>query len=586
MRKKLALLICAVLIFICSASVVNAEDETITVTVSVADGMVIPETGLTVQIYSGVIKASSGGGGCDYISYPYEGYVGTFFKKNTSWIGMNKHSFISERQEATFYPGETSRELTFKQINHPERFVAYAIGTYGDVKYIGSGGKMLGTNDTSAELEISYIEGTALSGTVTLPQNAGEETGFTVTAAGNTENRPDVMNDYVFTQSYTIQEGQTSGEYSMFVRPDMDYTVYVVFDGKKYKMQQEDIHIGNESAVQDFTTKEAKKISGTIKIPDGITSFINSDGEETDEIQGSVTLQSADEPHYNIDICFFSIKQGEQSAPFDLYNISDCENAIMYYKLDYDIQGIYCGGDYYDDTKCVPNLKNAAVITPETQSAVINMLGANTVSVRVEDNSDGYDIDTLYAVVLDENGEKYIKVSANKDWGDSIYYLNIPDGYDKYIIAAETMEYYGEQTFYSHNGFTKNIAEADILNVRDNDVISITFDGFDPDIPLSSDMSCYFNEEKNKYYCTVDIDNKSDFDKENITMYTVFYDENNVPERIDSQTIKKVSAHGNVHHEIVFNANAYNSAGSIYMFLWGENSRPLCEKIALKDGLI
>lgn len=476
MKKRFMLLICAVLVFICGAASVCAEDETgdvpqITVTATIADDMTIPEEGITVKIYSGKYRRVSGGGGgeYDYVSYPSNIWASDI-PVATTWPWHKGSIIVIDAEEITFYPNSKSQDVVLDGLSNSSYYHPCIGYTVIDDTYMGNGGVYLSRNDISTDLSISYYPKTVISGTITVPLS-DEDISYTVVAEGNKRTVKDeygyfdTENDFAANSWGVITAGETTSEYSLDVKTGMDYTVYIVFDNKEYSIQSKNFeNLTDSSVTVDFSEfVEPKKLSGTVRLPDGITDWETFYGETTEEINGCVILQNADEPYEYIDVYGFTIENGEQSADFELYDILGAENVIVYYYLYDDIQGLCAAGDYYDNTKCVSGVKDAEVITPDNQDIVINILAADTINVSVQNNSSVYNIDTVSAIVLDENGEKYIEVSALKN--DNTYSLSIPSGYNRYIIAVTTSEYPDQQAYYSQKGFTRNLAEADILNV-------------------------------------------------------------------------------------------------------------------------
>ena len=341
MKKSIAFLMCiiaALMLGTLCAYADNADDGALTVTITAADGLEVPQEGLAVTVYAGNLVSGGASGSVEWepsYCYSYEHYARANGKE-TNWITTHH---LRELYNETVYinPVTRSATATIYPKSKVSRIAYYVQPSSG---YIGSGGKRISISATTAEMTISYVKAVTLSGTITVPAS-DKDIDYDINIIGDVSEKPEIEYDYTFKENDTLKAGKTEINYSVYVRPDMDYDVYVDFDDI-YKVEHKTIHIGQTDAELDFTAEKANKITGVIKLPDSFTSIETVNGDTEDEIQLYIYLQDAEAPHDIIDHCGVLLSPDNRSSIFELCNITDAENVIVYYEVSFpgDITGL------------------------------------------------------------------------------------------------------------------------------------------------------------------------------------------------------------------------------------------------------
>ena len=571
MKKSIVFLMCLIAVLMLGtlcAYAGDTDDGALTVTITAADGLEVPQEGLAVTVYAGNLLS---GGAANVIEwepsycYSYEHYARANGKE-TNWITTHH---LRELYNETVYidPVTRSATATIYPKSKVSRIAYYVQPSSG---YIGSGGKSISISATTAEMTISYVKAVTLSGTITVPA-ADKDIDYDINIIGDVSEKPEIEYDYTFKENDTLKAGKTEINYSVYVRPDMDYDVYVDFDDI-YKVEHKTIHIGQTDAELDFTAEKANKITGVIKLPDSFTSIETVNGDTEDEIQLYIYLQDAEAPHDIIDHCGVLLSPDNRSSIFELCNITDAENVIVYYEVSFpgDITGLCTGAAYMNNQKCTLNKNDAARLGSDSSPITINIIPGQIVKLSVESQSPSiqdFTYGNLRAILSDGSYVTGLKTNGN-------YYITLPADCDKYILnLADGGDLRG--VYYTESGFTRNISEADPISASETEK-TVTLDRYEPDIPVTYIVS---QRESNPNIYEVNYTNQSDFDIENVIVYTYtkYLDGEVLIERDRPQ---KLWASSNVHTEIANTSNI----NKMYMFIWDENMRPLAEdKIVVID---
>lgn len=573
MKKSIAFLMCLVALIMLGtvcAYADDVDDGALTVTITAADGLEVPQEGLAVTVYAGNLLS---GGAANVIEwepsycYSYEHYARANGKE-TNWITTHH---LRELYNETVYidPVTRSATATIYPKSKVSRIAYYVQPSSG---YIGSGGKSISISATTAEMTISYVKAVTLSGTITVPAS-DKDIDYDINIIGDVSEKPEIEYDYTFKENDTLKAGKTEINYSVYVRPDMDYDVYVDFDDI-YKVEHKTIHIGQTDAALDFTAGKANAVTGVINLPEGWNEFKDAEGNAVGDVEFNVRLQDADEPHDLIDMDGVILSPDSRTASFTLYNITDAEHMIIYYDTiyPYEVKDLCSGAAYKDNQGCTIGIKQAAVLENKNQSIVINMLAGKTVKVTVENQSpvfQDYFMGSLRAIMTDGSGT-YVRGYGSSE----SYYVTLPASCTEYILnLADDNDLRG--VYYTENGFTRDISEADPISASETEK-TVTLDRYEPDMPMTY-MVSQSDSNPNLYY--VNYTNTSDFDIENVYVYTY-------TEYLDGEVLierdrpRKLWAGSNVHTEIANTSNI----NKMYMFIWDENMRPLADdKIVVID---
>lgn len=572
MKKTIIIFFClmaALMLGTVCAYADDADDGALTVTITAADGLEVPQEGLAVTVYAGNRRSGGGSASVEWepsYSYSYEHYARANGKE-TNWITKNR---LSELYNETVYIDPVTRSAT-ATIYPKSKVSCVAYYVQPSSGYIGSGGKSISISDTTAEMTISYVKAVTLSGTITVPA-ADKDIIYDINVIGDVSEKPEIEYDYTFHEYDILRAGKTEIDYSIYVRPDMDYDVYVDFDDI-YKVEHKTLHIGQTDAELDFTAERANAIMGVIKLPEGWNEFKDAEGNAVDSVQFNVSLQDADKPHDLIDIEGVILSPDSRTASFTLYNITDAEHMIVYYDTiyPYEVKDLCGGAVYKDDTSCTIDIKEAAKLENKNQSIVINMLAGKTVKVTVENQSPIFQdnlMENLRAIMTDGSGA-YVRGYGTAE----SYYVTLPISCEEYILnVTDDGDLRG--VYYTEEGFTRDISEADSISASETEK-TVVLNAYEPDLPVTYIVS---QRENNPDIYEVNYTNQSDFDIENVIVYTYTeYSDGEV--LIERDRPQRLWAKAYTHTEI----SGVSRIEKMYMFIWDENMRPLTDKIEIID---
>ena len=510
MKKSIAFLMCLVALIMLGtvcAYADDVDDGALTVTITAEDGLEVPQEGLAVTVYAGSWYGISSGGGNMSYCYPYQHYA----RANGKVTNIFGNGFESSYSETVYLDPATRKATATLYLKKYEHHIAYYI--HPSSGYIGSGSGWISNKDSTAEMTVSYIKAVTLSGTITVPAT-DKDIEYDINVIGDVTQKPEIEYDYSFSESDTLKAGDTTINYSIYVRPDMDYDVYVDFDDI-YKVEHKTIYVGRTNAVLDFKAERANKITGTIKLPEGWNEFKDTEGNTVENVQFNVCLQDADAPHDLIDTDGVILSPDSRTAEFTLYNITDTENLIVYYDVvyPYHVKDLCDGAAYMNDTQCTFGVKRAKVLNNENQNIIINMLAGKTIELTVESQSpvfQDYFMGSLRAIMTDGSGT-YVRGYGTAE----SYYVTLPASCTEYILnLADDNDLRG--VYYTENGFTRDISEADPISASETEK-TVTLDRYEPDMPMTY-MVSQSDSNPNLYY--VNYTNTSDFDIENVYVYT------------------------------------------------------------------
>ena len=603
----------------------NLHNETIISVrgiISIPDDITVPEEGLNVEvslIAKGPIGVSSVGGG---LGYPGGKYYS--IPANTNWQAKNAVGRAVTKQTVTIPYGQTSASYYMMFINSNHMIYSNVAVCYelNNDNYIASDGTTIRSSfnnifDKTVDFTVSAIQAAHIAGTVTIPATDSDTT-FTVVAEGNRQIADNgygyynTTRDYAISQTVSIPSGMSTAEYSLKVMPDMDYTVYVVFDDKRYCMQTYNNAVNptiNSTETVDFNNfKLSETVSGNIIIPCDIDV---GNGEITDEIHGYVTLQSADVPHYIIDEYEFTASGNEGSIPFELFNNLDAGKVIVYCGInDYNRRDItnVCSFGYYHDTNPVAfTVNDAAKFTPDSSRDVsitlakgkavkVNITGIPyekynhfdtlDLSMILQNSRDEYsDFDTAPAVIkkYKSNAESY-PVDDSYTLYDICFNMIVPEQFNYSILSfgfRDNRHNYID-VYYSYDELVSDINKAVVFDISETDEITVAWREYDMPMPFDTHTDIYYDDETESYVYNVDIYNRSDFAKNNFHMYLPFFDSENNCFKLKCETYDVdaggyINLHGNI------SKNDYESCENIFIFLWDDEMRPLSQKIIIKS---
>ena len=208
----------------------------------------------------------------------------------------------------------------------------------------------------------------AISGTVTIPAPADEDTEFTVTAAGTNN----------FTCTGIIPKDSTSATYNLPVMSGETYSLHLVFTKAKYMRRDTDSIMVNEDVADvNFSTENARKYIALLTLTE----------PASEDIEAVVTLQEKEEPKTKNDTKTVTIPKGERSAEVCLYDDYSTQDNLCYYTLSKEYNGLKTTG-YYSTSATATDLMNSAVAPVGTKFS-IRILDAFVLALTAGNTVDG-----------------------------------------------------------------------------------------------------------------------------------------------------------------------------------------------------
>ncbi len=406
--------------------------------ISLPNGEIAPAGGIEISVFYGnklvEKKKSNGGSGSGEIVGLETGYSGV--QKPITVNGAVEYSMHKIAESSVTIPeGENSVEYV---LGIPYMTSGCVLGYEVDTeKY-----KEVYTEIVNRNFEIRnftiYSKSVELSGTVTLPEAAENDVCFTVYA----EN----YNEAMYSYSGVIAAGADSATYSMHVGQYGDYSMSLIFSGRKYKrMLKEEVITADETAVTDvdFAAEKSDVLSGTLKIPNDTAI-----GEDT-EIK--VTIQSRKSPYYYIDSEEVTIPAGSTNGNFTLYDDMGYGDVICFYELQTESDDLFDFGHYRKSGTTVINDNAEKISFRENtrQSIEISLIKSKSAEVTLN-LPEGYTADknicgdvyltNAYKAENDGNMAVVGGSGATEDDGDDVYFPsnNITKADEDIILPGNT----------------------------------------------------------------------------------------------------------------------------------------------------
>ncbi|MGN1115309.1 MAG: hypothetical protein ACI4TH_01935 [Candidatus Ornithomonoglobus sp.] len=403
----------------------GTEEETtrIRVSLSLPEGCDYTDDGITVTVSIGRLLSTAGGGrvsGDGHI-----GYSGIY--ESTPVAAYRNRIIVLQSMEITFNEGETEKTAEF-DVDNKLSGIPRAQYLINDDKYMGIGTARI--TDYSAVLGIDCVEKISLSGTVTLT-DIEEDVPYTVYAEENRRIEDNsIIYDYADVFHGTVPAEIGVSEYTLNIKPDKDYSLFITFDDNEFVRQSKEISKGTQDITVDFDSFErSPEITGTVRLPDSITD---------EEVWGSVFVQTADAPYYEIMWDSFSFEEGSRECGFTLRNDLDADKVIVYYMIFSETEGLYYGGNYLSDTECVKNVSEAAILDGSGGNIILNLIEQD-LAYPIEVGTPCITADNKYAIEIFNSGS-------------SIYDLKIYIAdYDNGILTGITQQ---TANAYSHEDIT------------------------------------------------------------------------------------------------------------------------------------
>ena len=469
-------------------------------------------------------------------------------------------------------------------------------------KYIG-GVQSYYSYSNSAVVTLSkkdIIEYVTVSGSVTVPTQE-RKLGFHVIAEGNRIIERTARGNYLVRRKHvdscfgTIEAGASTATYELKLVPNQDYEIYIRFENGKYVRQ----FIGYEDLIEDqiynFDNFETSKtITGTIKLPDDITSLTTLEGTSVDCITGDVTLQSDTAPYYIINKAGFLLDLEERSCDFSLVDELGLGNGYIYFRLDGLYKEIYPAGTYVSNERIGYTRDDSNVVLSGTEGLLLTLVKGKIIETAIEYTAENYNIGDNYILIQENDGTRldynkcnlYVygdRVEKEYDLDDVyckvIYKAVIPIDKSEYISCL-LMNYGNDEypLYYDTESATwlDDFSKADIIT---NSNINHVYEGYKPAIAVCIEGGTLHEEDLTFWadYTTV-----GDFDYLNTTRYIAYYGENNQLIHLES-TPKDYQARYAYYEHIKLNDTYFPLAKEIKMFIWHDNLKPIAEVTVIKQ---
>lgn len=584
--------------------------DTYNVTVTVPDSLAIPERGLELTLYQGTSHGTSVaiGSTCDS---EYVGYEGT--KTDIPLASdITKLSGITIKDKVIIPFTDTKRtaELKFDIVMRNKFYGHTGLGSGQDlnsgnsgsagiftIKHIGYyidngeyiGGNRVSINEHKTDIELIVDEIYQLKhirGNVIIPVQ-DIDIPFTIYAEGNPIRQYNDNGSYttirekVFKTTGVINAGETTAAYDLSVMPCLNYDVHIVFDDGNFMRRKISFsHLENDVNYDFKDFDEANILTGTISLPDDMDGFLDFYDNKLSEICGKVVLQQAKAPYYYIDTVDICINTEEKTADFTFIDDIGFEEAVIYYILYEDIQGITREANYKNNSETTAHIKNAGIITQANNNIIINIQKANTITCELTFPNDEPKLDlTAMAYANIQPTDDYVQIRAqriNDDCGDeytaSTYKFSIPDEYSYYSVRFEECSL-GLKYFVKNGICTTDVNDFDIFNADTTLFQSFIYNGYKGDFPL------ILNEvEICDGYANIIFSNPSKTDYEDVQCYLASYDDAGKLLDVFSDTYDILS-HNIVCSEVYISKAIVSQAAYYQCFLWDANLKPLSEKI-------
>lgn len=410
--KRLCGIICLIFTaaFICSpAYAEETETTTVTVNVSLPADCDYTDDGITMVVSvgysSGCIAPGSG------VYKPGDGHIGYDGIIECEPSSREIMLRTIQSKNITFSEGETEISVEFVLPKTSIKGSLYAYYSINDDRYMGRGYRRA---DNNVELAVNCIKKITLSGTITLT-GIDEDVPYVIYVNENRIAAKEAINYDGSARVYGKVPAETgTSAYSFEIEPDTAYTLTVMFENHDFVYQQKKFTTVDEDMTVDFSDfVRSPVITGTIKLPDSVTS-------DTD-VLGYVHLQSAEAPYYETNAYMkasFDFSGGRE-CKFSALNDLGADKLIVYYTVRNAVEGLYYGGNYLNDTTCVKDVSDAAVIDGSGGNIILNMLESGPYPLEVSepyitaDNKYAVDVFnrsfysgdmTVYLVNYDNNG--------------------------------------------------------------------------------------------------------------------------------------------------------------------------------------
>lgn len=345
--------------------------------ISLPDGEIAPEGGVKVTVWNKrktVVDAGTdddifiapvipgGSATISPVTYDKPSYTPTDFLSRINEDicrefvieeGKNSASFFIYGENASFMTDTLlyyTQSGGYWQTNIPKQF-SFVYSSYKDLYTI----------------KLSTREKT-ISGIVTIPAPAKEDTEFTVTAVGT----------YNFACTGIIPKGSTSAVYSVPVMSGEKYYLHLVFNNGKYMRRDKDgISVDEDVSGVDFSTENAREYTAVLSLTE----------PAAEDIKAVVTLQERVSPQTKTDMQTVIIHKGERSAEVCLYDDYSTQDNLCYYTLSKEYNGLKKTG-YYSRSANATDHMNAAV-APVGTSFTIHILDVFVLALKAGSTVDG-----------------------------------------------------------------------------------------------------------------------------------------------------------------------------------------------------
>lgn len=363
--------------------------KTVIGTVSLPTGETAPIGGIKIEIFAGIPtnispKEVSGSNNITTNDYIYGGgYMGTEKPKaSDKTIGIN-YDYIAQKT-VIINEGYSSTDffLTISQDNLVDVYIGYCISDdiYNEINAV----PYYKNADTVFRLKISGVQKRMIGGNIVLPRVSDEDINYTVVAENS---------DYIFTAKATIKAGEQKSSYLLKVHGGQEYKLYVIFENGKYMRSEyiEKVFVGTTYDISsvNFSAENAKKVTGMLTLPDNFM--------QEEDIKACVTLQSADSPYYYLyrqEVTFGA----DGITKFELYDDTDCKNAVVYYSLEKEYNGLYRYG-HYNKTGTSSNVMYADIVQFNGDIISIPLLKTKEITAVVKLPNGAIGDNTIYGHV-------------------------------------------------------------------------------------------------------------------------------------------------------------------------------------------
>lgn len=613
-------------------------------TYEIDDSVEIDEDGLTVDLYYGtkknvVINVSTGGNplpeeryGIDTTTVPSNSDVHKL--DYTTIIEQKTYTFTDDNRDYTWsYDIQSRSAVSNGGISSNSGGTSGGSSSTGSIGSSSSSGVSGGSGATSNSSRVfgfivdndkymggvqsyySYsnsaivtlskkdiIEYVTVSGTVTVPTQE-KNLGFLVIAEGNRTIERTANGNYLVHRKHvdsclgTIEAGASTVSYELKLVPNQDYEIYIRFEHGKYVRQFICYDDLTEDKVYNFDEFETSKtITGTIKLPDELTSLTTLAGTSVDYITGEMTLQSDTAPYYIISKTGFTLDLEEKTCDFILVDELGLGNGYIYFRLDGLYKEVYTAGTYVSNERIGYTKDDSNVVLSGTEGLLLTLSKGKVVETVIEYTAENYNIGDNYILIQENDGtrldynECHLYVYGDRietEYGlDDIYCKVIY----KAIIPIDKSEYiscllmnYGNDEYplyYDTESSTwlDDFSKADIIT---NSNMNEVYAGYKPAIAVCIDGGTV-DEEKLTYWA--DYITVGDFDYLNATRYVAYYGENNQLIHLE-RTPKDYQARYTYYEYIELDSTYFPLAKEVKMFIWHDNLKPIAEVTMIKQKI-